>query len=390
MLTQAPEPPSATLARARAGLASRFGAEAEWIATAPGRVNLIGEHVDYSDGLVLPIAIDRWAVAAAGAARDGKTRIFAIDLDRVVTEDDGSALASIVRRFTAIAGAVPALDVAITSDVLRGAGLSSSAAVEVALATALEAAAGRRLDPRDKARLCRQAEHDAGVPCGIMDMYVATRAEPGCALLIDCASLESRAIPLPPPERLSVVVVDTGVDRSLGATAYADRRAACANVAGILGVPSLRHADRAMLDDAALPEVDRRRAVHVIDENDRTRRAVQALDGGDLLTFGDLMFASHESLRDRYEVSCPELDTVVATAREIRDGGGGVFGARMTGAGFGGCAIVACAGDAVGDASGRIRAAFRSAHGRDVDPFVVRAVGGCSVVTNRPSRRTAR
>lgn len=381
MNDHAPAPPLQTVVRAGAGLRSRFGTPAAWTAAAPGRVNLIGEHVDYSGGLVLPIAIDRWALAVAAPARGPATRVFSIDLDRMESTDDppagSSALAAVIRRFPAD---VPPLDIALTSDVPRGAGLSSSAAVEVALATVLEAATDERLHPRDKARLCQLAEHDVGVPCGIMDMYAATSAEPMCALSIDCETLVTRAVPLPPPEDFAVVVINTKVNRTLAVTAYAERREACAQVAAQLDIANLRAADRTMIDRASLSLVHRRRAEHVVAENDRTRRAVEMLERGDLAAFGDLLFASHDSLRVLYEVSCPELDTIVDAARRLRDDGVGVIGARMTGAGFGGCAIVVCRGGAVAETARQIRAAFVSAYGREVAPFVVRAVGGSAVL----------
>jgi len=214
-------------------------------------------------------------------------------------------------------------------------------------------------------------------------MLVAASADPGCALLIDGESLATRSIPLPPPARLSIVVANTGVDRTLAGSAYADRRAACERVAEALGASSLRRVDRGTLETAELAPADRRRALHVVAENERTHRAVEALEGEDLAGFGDLLFASHESLRDLYEVSCPELDTVVESARALREASTGVYGARMTGAGFGGCAIVACTGDAIADVTARLRADFRAAHGRDIEPFAVRAVGGSRALERR-------
>jgi galactokinase len=341
-----------------ARFARRFGFGPQAAASAPGRVNLIGEHTDYNDGWVLPMAIDRRARVLLRSA-EGESSIWAAD------REDGPGNPARIRLDAAppprlagferyVAGPVIVLrewlggqgprhlHCLLTSDVPAGAGLSSSAAIEVATMTALESLCGVHLDPLTRARLCQSAEHRfGGTPCGIMDMLVACAAVEGHALLIDCRAGTWRPLALPPQDRAVVLVVDTGVAHELSGGAYAQRRAACAAAATALGVPALRDATPAMVEAGRLDPMLRRRARHVVDENARTLAAAESLAAGDLEGAGELMFQSHASLRDLYEVSCPELDAVVSAAEELR--GRGVFGARMTGGGFGGSAVLLCA-----------------------------------------------
>ena len=247
----------------------------------------------------------------------------------------------------------PALDALMISDVPLGGGLSSSAAFEVAIATLLEAALGKTLEPTEKARLCRAAEHDyAQVPCGIMDQLISVLGDEAGALLIDCRTEQTRLVPFADPA-VSLLIANSNVRHSLGDGAYAARRAACVEAAQKLGVPELGQATPAMVAaaEAALGPLLHRRARHVVTENARTRAAADALAGGDWRAAGALMYESHQSLRDDFEVSSPELDTLVDLACEIGEAGG-VFGARMTGGGFGGCTVTLAATDrvtAIGD-----------------------------------------
>jgi len=371
-------------------------------------VNLIGEHTDYNGGFVLPIAIDRWCIAVGATAQGAaRSRVLAVDLGesveadllaplgasrdipalveghRVRTGSWASYVLGVAANMAEVArsrGIAPCnVDLAVSSSVPRGSGLSSSAALEVAVATLLDAMWGVGLGGMEKAGLCRRAEHEyAGVPCGIMDQYISAMGREGHALLIDCRAETAEAVPMPPAERAVVVVMNTNVNHELAAGEYAGRRQECRGAAGKLGVPELRDATAAMLRErwASLSAVEGKRARHVIGEIERTAAACDAMRAGDLEALGKLMYGSHESLAQDYEVSCAELDLAVEAARDTA----GVFGARMTGGGFGGCAValaepgaVRALGEAVGERYGR-------AFGRECEVFTVRACGGASML----------
>jgi galactokinase len=359
------KPNPAALGAARAAAAAflkRFGRPARWLGAAPGRVNLIGEHTDYNNGFVLPMAIDRYAIVAAAPAeaRDANAsptlRVHSAALDSTAEVDLDGPLApgepgwanyirGVVAGFQARGLHIPAMDILVWSEVPLGGGLSSSAALEVATATLMEAATGVTLDPREKARLCRQAEHDfAGVPCGLMDQLASTLGDSDGALLIDCQFEVVRLVPFADPE-VSVLICNTNIKHALADSAYARRRAECAEAARQLGVPSLRDATAEMVEAARgiFDPVVRRRARHVVTENARALEAAKHLEARAFEQVGALMFESHRSLRDDFEVSCPELDALVDIAAGlVGDGtneGRRVFGARMTGGGFGGCTV---------------------------------------------------
>lgn len=304
-------------------------------AVAPGRVNLIGDHTDYMGGLVLPMAVQ--LATTVEAARSGDL------LELTSAQFDGTARvplpvsdpadvdppwARYPAGVAAALGATTGLVGTIDSDVPPDAGLSSSAALEVATALAL----GFHGDPLELARRCRHAEQLAtGVPCGIMDQLASAAGRRGHAMLIDCASETVDHVPV--PEEVAIWVVHSGQERSLAASAYGRRRAECERAEAVLGpLPSAPLAAIDALDDA----VARARARHVRTECDRVRLAARSLAGGDLATVGTLMVASHRSLRDDFEVSTPTIDSLVEAALEQRS----VHGARLTGAGFGGCIVV--------------------------------------------------
>jgi galactokinase len=307
--------------------------------SAPGRVNLIGDHTDYNEGFVLPLALDLECVVTTRQRGDGRVRVRSGDVaGEVDVPADGSAdpaaveppwgriVAGVVRSLAARGRAPVGLEADQRSTVPIGKGLSSSAAVEVALARALCAEAGFELDPVALALACQEAEQLAtGVPCGIMDQLVATSGRRDAALLIDCRTLEREPVPLPPG--VAVLVVDSGISRALTGTAYAERRAECERVAASLGLRSLR--------DATLGQVaGEPRARHVVTENARVLAFVRALRAGDVDALGPLLLESHASLRDDFEVSTPELDVLVERLVDA-----GALGARLTGAGFGGCVV---------------------------------------------------
>jgi galactokinase len=383
--------------RAFTGFHKRFKRRPRWAATAPGRVNLIGEHTDYNDGYVLPMAIDRHVVVLADDAWESWSTLRAIDLKTEIradlsrpqtprpSGDFGNYLLGVSDQF-ARAGEVPNLDLVVTGNVPIGAGLASSAAVEVAMATLLQEVTGLELDPRSMALVCQRAEHEfAKTPCGIMDMFVATHASSGRALLIDCRTMDARPIPLPPADEVSILIADTTVRRALAESAYADRRRTCAEAARRLGMPSLRDAHVGLLAGAGLSDEQLRCARHVIDENQRTLLAAAALSTGDLEALGELMFDSHASLRDLYGVSCAELDALVEAAAALR-GDGGVIGARMTGAGFGGCAVVMCRDGAGERVSIELSRQFAERFGHPPKCFPVKAEGAAEAADLTGSR----
>ncbi len=378
----------------------RFGRPPEVAASAPGRINLIGEHTDYNEGFVLPIAIERRTTIAAAWSRDpSRSTLVAVDLGQEVVVDLRKALKPIprghadffanyllgvVEQFRRIDRAIPNLDLLVRSTVPLGAGLSSSASVEVAMATLIEFVTRRPLEPLEKAFLCQRAEHEfPGTPCGIMDMYASVMAQRGHALLIDCRTYESTHIPLPESDAMTLLVVETGVKHDLAAGEYAARRASCEAAAKTLGASTLRDATMAMLDEAKsrgeISEVEECRAAHVVMENVRTLRAANALRNGHLEDFCNAMFESHTSLRTLYEVSCPELDLIVDEAHALREHtGDALLGARMTGGGFGGCAIVFCRTAAADAIATVIRARFKEAFGRKPLIFRTAAADGAA------------
>lgn len=387
--------------RAFAWFRSAFGLEPEVVARAPGRVNLIGEHIDYHGGSVLPIAIDRDCVVCA--SRADRSEILAIDASDALigrwTPGDSSRVDDLpagawqryvggvihtLREELRGAGGSPPEHVRFTiaSDVPLGAGLSSSAALEVAVARCFGALSGVTIDGVRIARACRRAEHEfAGVPCGIMDQLASAMAVGGHALLIDCATERCDPVPLPTPERLEWVVVNTGVKHSLAAGEYARRVTITRRAAAMLGVSHLALAGVAAVERArgALDEETYRAAGHVVHEQHRVREAVERLRSNELDAFGTLMVRSHESLRDDYRVSCEELDAAVGASLATP----GVYGARMTGAGFGGCVIVAAKPGTRDALRERVVRAFLARFHVTPDVFDVRPSAGASLIAPR-------
>ena len=348
----------------------RVGRRPAVVAAAPGRVNLIGEHLDYNGGRCLPLALPRATYAAVAPRDDGTLSVTSLQLDetREVSLDDvrpgavSGWLAYVAGVVWALAQEgldVPGLDVVLDSDVPIGSGLSSSAALECSVALGVLELVGAPDTEEERRRLvqaCMRAESEvAGAPTGGMDQSVALLGRAGHALLLDFADGSARQVPWrPEDEGLALVVVDTGVSHSLVDGGYASRRADCEAAARSLGVLTLREAQGRpeVLELLTDPRV-RRRARHVLTEMDRVDAAVAALERGEHAALGPLLDASHDSLRDDFEVSCEELDLAVETCRSQ-----GALGARMTGAGFGGSIVALLPKDAVEEAMGSVSAAF--------------------------------
>jgi galactokinase len=364
---------------------AHFNGKPEFVVRGPGRVNLIGEHTDYNDGFVLPVAIDR--AAWIGLRRTGNAHVQVRSLDLGETArfelprlERGNGWAEYVK---AMAWALQQSGLelqgwegVLIGDVPIGAGLSSSAAVELAVARAFCAVSGFDWEARRMARLAQQAENEwVGVNCGIMDQMVSAAAEAGTALFLDCRSLEFEHLPL--PAEVAVVVLDTSTRRGLVDSAYNDRRSQCEQAARYFGVPALRDVSSAdfAARGAGLEAVARRRARHIISENERVLGALQAIHAGDMRALGTLFNESHASLRDDFEVSSQALDRIVEAAQAQP----GCLGARMTGAGFGGCAVALVEAATLEAFVPAVAAAYRRGSGVEAVVYVCRPSAGASV-----------
>ncbi len=372
-----------------------YGRPPRWVAAAPGRVNVIGEHTDYNDGFVLPMAIDRYTIIAAAPSPAGESRIqlrstaedAAAVIDLALPPKPGNKGVwfnyplGVIAGFLARGISPGGFDALIHSTVPVGSGLSSSAALEVSTATLLEIISGKKLGLEEKALLAQRAEHEyAGVPCGIMDQFISVMGKKDHLLLLDCRSKKAELVPMSDLS-VSLLITNTNVEHELTGGEYAQRRAECERAAAALGVASLRDSDSALLESSKskLDGVVFRRAKHVIGEIERTLRAAQAVRASDWNAAGDLMYASHDSLRDDYEVSCLELDTVVEIARSIGRAGG-VFGCRMTGGGFGGCTVALVQTDKVDGISNRIASEYEQRTKIKPTLFVSRPAEGATVL----------
>ncbi len=328
----------------------RYGAS-PMLFRAPGRVNLIGEHTDYNDGFVLPAALDLATYAAILPRQDRTINVHSANLDadfcfgldepQQARGDWSDYVRGVAVELAKSGLALRGADIAFLSTLPMGAGLSASAAIEVAFGYALLAASGAQADPLELAKICQRAENEfVGMRCGIMDQFVSCMGVEGCALLLDCRSLEARPVSIDPSAR--IVVCNTMVHHRLAGSEFNLRRQECEEAVALLsarlpGLIALRDVSLADLDAHGdlLPPVILKRARHVVSENTRVIQMVAALEGRDFVEAGRLMNASHESLRYDYEVSCAELDLMVELSRKVP----GVHGARMTGGGFGGCTV---------------------------------------------------
>ena len=388
------EPLARTADRAARLLRDSFCVEPQWIAAAPGRVNLIGEHTDYNDGFVLPMAIERYTVVAAARGTEPGNVVEIVsdaigDRQTIRLGDPSTAnLPGWCQYFLGVFELLAhrempcgSLRAAVVSTVPLGSGLSSSAALEVATATLVEAVLGQPLDGRDKARLCQQVEHQyVNMPCGIMDQFSSALCQAGEAMRLDCRSLEATSVPLDDPA-VAVLIVNSNVKHELSGSEYPQRRAQCETAARALGVPSLRDATPTLLETEKeiLEPVVYRRARHVIGEIARVLEFSAAAAQRDWNRAGQLMDQSHDSLRDDYEVSCPEIDELVAAARQI-GAAGGVYGSRITGGGFGGCTVTLCRTAQADEIADKILAEYRRRTGQTGIAFVTRPARGAHVV----------
>jgi len=376
-----------------------FGRVPKWIVAAPGRVNLIGEHTDYNDGFVLPMAIERYMVVAADRNANRHVTLHSITTGETArfhlrpSLEPGEPIWSnyvrgVIAGFQRHGERVGGFDAVIDSTLPYGGGLASSAALEVATATLLEVITNHTLDPIEKALLCQQAEHDfAGVPCGIMDQFTSTLAQENHAVLLDCRTRKATPVQMKDPG-VTVLILNTRIRHKLADGEYAKRRAQCELAARMLKRSALRDATLAELLKArkGLDPFVFRRARHVINENERTLQAAQAISTGRWQTMGRLMFASHESLRDDYQVSCPELDILVAIAKRI-PAAEGMIGCRMTGAGFGGCAVCLVRTEAVRHITRKFEDAYEQETGNTVEIFASRPAAGARVLNWAPPAR---
>lgn len=377
----------------------KFGRPPAFIARAPGRVNLLGEHVDYNDGFVLPAAIDRATYAAFAPSDSEYSTLWAVDFDQKAvfspetlpakTQPDGSPLPDWARYPAGMMWALrqagletPGMQAVFASDVPRGSGLSSSASVEMAFGVAWQQLGGWNLPPMELAKLGQRAENQyVGVNCGIMDQFASACGVENRLLLLDCRSLEWETLPL--PDGVSIVVADTTVRHKLTSGEYNKRRAACEQAvqllqAGLPGIHSLREVSLADFNRLApgLPVEIEKRARHVVEEIERTRQAIALLQAGEAARFGELMNACHASLRDLYEVSCPELDVMAGIAQSLP----GCYGARLTGAGFGGCTVNLVAREQAEAFTHALAAGYESQTGLHPEIYICKASAGAGLL----------
>ncbi len=378
----------------------RFGGDPAYIARAPGRVNLLGEHVDYNDGFVLPAALDRYTQVAFRRSESPRTHLFALDLGKEVSFDihsvkgkkdsDGLSLpvwarypAGVMWSLDSLGLATPAFDAVYSSTVPSGAGLSSSASVELAFGVAWKKLGTWPLSPIKLAQACLKAEVEyVGLKCGIMDQFASACGVKDRLLFLDCRSLEWRTVRL--PDNTAIVIADTTLRRSLPDSAYNDRYESCAEAVRLLReylpkITSLRDVRPGQFRrySGRLPVLVAQRARHVIEEIARTEQAVELLETNDAVHFGELMNHCHASLRDLYEVSSPELDKMVAFAQSLP----GCFGARLTGAGFGGCTVNLVAADAAETFARQLADGYSHATGLLPEVYICHAADGARVET---------
>lgn len=378
---------NALLTRTSLTFQNQFGTTPELVVRAPGRVNLIGEHTDYNDGFVLPCAIGPATMVAAAKRADNEVHIVAADfgnaidrltLDAIASSDQGWAnyVRGMIDALQKTGFALSGANLAIAGNVPQGAGLSSSASLEVAIGRAMLALAGTEIDRTVLAQIAQAAECDfVGTRCGIMDQLISAQGKKGNALLIDCRTLELTDAPI--PDDVAIMIVHSGVTRGLVEGHYNERRRQCEAAATAMGVSALRDADLDMLATAKLDSVTASRARHVITENQRTLDAAEALASSDLTALGRLMAESHMSMRDDFEITVPAIDTLVDILQKAI---GEVGGARMTGGGFGGACVAVLPLGHVEDVKAAIEAQYRTPAGEIPLIMVERPATGVGLI----------
>ena len=367
-----------------------FDNQPAFAARAPGRVNLIGEHTDYNDGFCLPMAIERDVLVVGGATDDGQLQAISCEqhgvascaLDNLVKQADAPWFAYVqgcVQVLQEAGVQIPGIRLALTGNVPLGSGLSSSAALEVAVMHALLQAADHSLDATTIARLAQKAENTfVGTNCGILDQLASSCGVAGQAMLMDCRTLSLDPVPLPPG--MAIVIADTGKRRGLVDSAYNERRAQCEAGAAALGVSHLRdvtlHGLRTAFEDGKIDALTHQRCAYVVAENGRTQAAAACLRAGDAEALGHLMDHSHSGLATDFAVTCPELDTMVAIARALP----GCLGSRMTGAGFGGCTVSLVAVEQVASFASALESDYRARFDLPAAVYVTQAAPGAGPI----------
>ena len=376
----------------------KYGREPEVVAVAPGRVNLIGEHTDYNGGFVFPMAIERCTIIAAATSGStnasiyshnvGETATFTLSGDVQPSEKVGwrsyvqGAISLSIQKGANVKG----FDAVINSNVPLGGGLSSSASLEVAVSTLMEKLGNVTFDKVEKALLCQQVEHVyAKMACGVMDQFISALAQKDYAMLLDCRSREPKMIPML-DSSVSVLIANSNVKHQLSGSEYPERRASCEEAARRLGVSLLRDVtmdtllqNKSKLIDDVNGDRLFKRAFHVVGEDVRTQTMADALVKGDWKTVGEQMYASHDSLRDDYEVSCPEIDVLVEIARSIGMEGG-VIGSRITGGGFGGCTVSLVKTDKVDEITRKYQEEYKKRTGIEATIFSTRPAEGARIL----------
>ncbi|MBN1902152.1 galactokinase [Candidatus Sumerlaeota bacterium] len=378
------------------GFKSRFQSSPQWISQAPGRVNLIGEHTDYNGGFVLPCAINRNVKIAARLRRDDSLNLFSESYNESVSFSLSSRIPlpkikgwysyfiAVADQFMSKKIAVPGMDAYICGDVPHGAGLSSSAAFEVCVATLLNHVCHSGFSPKEIALLSQRAENSeyVGVRCGIMDQFISALGEKDHALLIDCHALEEKAVPFN-SRKAAILIIDSMKKRGLVDSEYNQRRKEAEEgfrlIRQLSGMdyPSIRHIPMDLWKQyrGKLSEKSRKRIEHNLTENQRALDFVKALEREDFQKAGKLLYASHKSLKNDYEVSCPELDTIVDIAGRRE----GVFGCRMTGAGFGGCAVSLAQPSQLKEITESLSREYESACGKKPEIYITTAESGATI-----------
>ena len=375
--------------RVTASFAARFGHASHLVVRAPGRVNLIGEHTDYNDGFVLPCAIGPATMVAVSKRHDNNVEVVAADfgdardqfnlelpLERNIEQPWADYVRGMMSGVQNAGYALSGANIAIAGNLPKGAGLSSSASLEVAVGKANLALADIDIDNTRLAQIAQRAECDfVGTKCGIMDQLISAQGKAGHALLIDCRSLGLTDVPV--PDDVAIMIVHSGVTRGLVDGHYNARRRQCEAAAAAMGVPALRDADLDMLEATGFDPVTKARARHVITENQRTLDAAEALAKSDLATLGMLMAQSHTSMRDDFEITVPPVDALVAMLQKAIGTQGG---ARMTGGGFGGACVAVMPSAMVADVQAAIAAEYRTPEGNAPIIMVARPGPGVAIL----------